>query len=252
MVSLHTYGDGQDLRVCVCDDDYWGVLYLAPQLRGHMAPKILLKQWCQRTSVTSSTTGGVHHRLSSAYYPQSNGRAETAMTTARRIIADCTGRGGSVDTDAVAKAILLYRNTPLANINKSPAQLLFGRVLRDHLPTHPHLLHLHLDWLHSAEEREAAFTKRNMQLVTRYNTASRKLHTLRLGDHVAVQNQGTNCPQRLDRTGTVVELQPHRQCTVRLDGSGRVTIRNRRFLRPISATQPSQATRNEPTTRASV
>jgi len=47
-----------------------------------------------------------------------------------RIIADCTGRDGSVDTDAVARAILQYRNTPISHINKSPAQLLRYDITR--------------------------------------------------------------------------------------------------------------------------
>jgi len=34
----------------------------------------------------------------------------------------------------------------------------------------------------------------------------------------------------------VVDVGPYRQYTIRLDGSGRVTVRNRRFLRPISDT----------------
>ncbi|XP_069972259.1 uncharacterized protein [Penaeus vannamei] len=67
---------------------------------------------------------------------QSNGRAELGVKAARRIIADCTGHDGSVDTDAVARAILQYRNTLISHINKSTAQLLFSRILRDHLPTH--------------------------------------------------------------------------------------------------------------------
>jgi len=51
-------------------------------------------------------TWGVTHRLSSACYAQSNGRAELGVKAARRIIAHCTGRDGSVDTDAVARATL--------------------------------------------------------------------------------------------------------------------------------------------------
>lgn len=48
----------------------------------------------------------------------------------------------------------------------------------------PHLLHLHPDWLLSAEEREAALARRNTQLLTRYNASSKRLYTLRVGDSV--------------------------------------------------------------------
>jgi hypothetical protein len=58
-------------------------------------------------------TCGVEKRLSSAYYPQSNGRAEAAVKTMKRILTTNIPPSGSLDTDEVAKALLLHRNTPL-------------------------------------------------------------------------------------------------------------------------------------------
>ena len=77
---------------------------------------------------------GIKTRVSSAYYPQSNGRAESAVKTAKRILMDNTGPGGSLDTDKVSVALLQYHNTPLRDINASPAQLATGRQLRDGIP----------------------------------------------------------------------------------------------------------------------
>ena len=54
---------------------------------------------------------GVKMRISSAYYPQSNGRAEAAVKSAKRLLMVNTGAGGSLDTDATATAILQYLNT---------------------------------------------------------------------------------------------------------------------------------------------
>ena len=67
--------------------------------------------------------------MSSADYPQSNGRAEAAVKTVKRLLMDNTERGGKVDTDGVAKALLQYRSTPLLGIGFYPAQMLFGRQL---------------------------------------------------------------------------------------------------------------------------
>ena len=47
---------------------------------------------------------GVTHRLSSAEYPQSNGRAEVSVKTAKRIIFDNVSPNGSLHNDKVAKA----------------------------------------------------------------------------------------------------------------------------------------------------
>ena len=52
-----------------------------------------------------------------------------------------------------------------------------------------------------------------------------------VGDRCFVQNQTGNNPNRWDRTGLVVESHPNDQYTIKIDGSGRLTSRNRRFLR---------------------
>ena len=44
------------------------------------------------------------------------------------------------------------------------------------------------------------------------------------------KSRGSN-PKRWDCSGLVVEVLPHNQYTLKIDGSGRLTKRNRRFLR---------------------
>ena len=48
---------------------------------------------------------GVKHRVSSAYFPHSNQRAEGAVKTVKRLIADNTGGSGSLNTDNFAAAM---------------------------------------------------------------------------------------------------------------------------------------------------
>ena len=53
-------------------------------------------------------------------------------------------------------------------------------------------------------------------------------------DTVQVQNQVGNYPSRWDITGIVVEVKPHDQYVIKVHGSGRLTTRNRKFLKKIT------------------
>ena len=63
---------------------------------------------------------------------------------------------------------------------------------------------------------------------------------MQCGDHVFVQNQTGTSPGKWDKVGRVVEILPFDQYVIKVDGSGRITKRNRRFLRliPTSTTDP--------------
>ena len=180
---------------------------------------------------------GIKHRLSSAYFPQSNGRAELAVKMAKRIIANCTHPSGTLDTDAASKAIMQYRNTPLTTVGKSPSQILFGRILRDHIPAATTQYEPHPEWLIKKEERHAATTLRDQYIKKRYDLSSRPLKPLHVGQRVIVQNQGTNHPRLWEHSGTVIEVLPFRRYKIVLDDSQNTTMRNRRFLRPLQATR---------------
>ena len=78
---------------------------------------------------------GVTHTLSSAYFPQSNGRAEVAVRITKRLLEDHVGPDGSLDSDGLVVALLQLRNTPDRESNLSAAEVLFGRQLSDAMPT---------------------------------------------------------------------------------------------------------------------
>ena len=79
----------------------------------------------------------VQHRVSSVGFPHANTRSEIAVKTAKRVLRANTSITGELDNVAVTRAILQYRNTPDRDIGMSPAQLLYGRQLRDFLPGKP-------------------------------------------------------------------------------------------------------------------
>ena len=120
-----------------------------PQFTSHQF-KLFLKTW------------DIHHRLSSAEYPQSNGRAEVGVKTAKRIIRDNISNDGSMNNDRIVSAFLQYKNTPLPDINLSPAQILFHRKLKDNTPSiHSHY-HLNKEWIVAAKKkRENLFAKKS-------------------------------------------------------------------------------------------
>ena len=186
-------------------------------------------------------------RLSSAQYPQSNGRAEAAVKTAKRIIRSNTGEGGTLDCDRASLAILEYLNTPIRIVNKSPAQLTIGRQLRDGVPKAR--LHYMVDahWIQALNNRETQMAENNDKIIA--SRTSRRHSPLYIGNRVRIQNQATKL---WDRTGTIVEALRHRQYNVRLDGSGRISLRNRRHLSIIHAPRPSHESGLPPTSPANL
>ena len=75
---------------------------------------------------------------------------------------------------------------------------------------------------------------------------TKMLIPLTLGQVVLVQNQSGNNPLRWDKSGQIVEVLPYDQYRVKMDGTGRSSLRNRKFLRAI--TPFSDTTTNTPPT----
>ena len=67
---------------------------------------------------------------------------------------------------------------------------------------------------------------------------TKRLPPLSVGDLVRIQNQTGPSPLKWDKTGTVVEVRQFDQYVVRVDGTGRVTLRNRIFLRKYTPVYP--------------
>jgi hypothetical protein len=174
---------------------------------------------------------GVTHRLSSVGNPHANCRAELAVKTVKRLLTDNISPTGSLDVDKFQKAILLYRNTVDPETKSSPALAVFGRPIRDMIPIIPGRYVPHETWRELMGHRELALAKRHSRGHERWNEHTRQLPPLKIGDHVYVQNLTGNFPRRWERTGLVIEVKQHHQYLIRVDGSGRVTLRNRQHLR---------------------
>ena len=88
-------------------------------------------------TVTFLHNWGVHHRVSCVAHPHRNGRTELGVKTVKRMLVGSTGAGGSLNTDAFQRPMLVYRNTPDPVSRFSPAEIIFERRIRDFIPAPP-------------------------------------------------------------------------------------------------------------------
>ena len=189
---------------------------------------------------------GVRHRVSSAYHPHSNNCAETAVKTCKRLLMENMDSQGDLDTDNFGRAMLEYRNTPNADTRLFLAQVVFGRNVRDFIPVLPYKYEPRQEWSLLQEDRERAFAKKLYNDGTRLAMGTRRMPPLSVGDQVLVQNQTGRAPNKWDKSGVIVECKPHNQVNVMMDGSRKVSLRNRQFVRkietpmPVSGVKPSQ------------
>ena len=144
------------------------------------------------------------------------------------MIRENTSPDGSLNNDRFLRAVMSYRNTPDRDTERSPAQVIFGRNLRDFLPAPLQRYKPQPQWVLLRDDREKALRKRALRNMEQLSPGTKELPPLSVHDNVQVQNQVGNHPSRWDITGT-----EHDQYTVKIHGSGRLTTRNRKFLKKI-------------------
>ena len=84
---------------------------------------------------------GIRHICSSPYMPRSNGVAESGVKEMKKLIRANLSSSGILNKASAISGIQMFRNTPRTTTGESPAQLIFGRDIRDSLPCNrQHLL----------------------------------------------------------------------------------------------------------------
>jgi hypothetical protein len=186
-------------------------------------------EFVARESVDFFNRWGVKHWLSSAYFPQSNGRAEVAVKVMKRLLEDNISNDGSLNNDNIVRTLLQQRNTPDRTCKLSPAEILFGKTLRDTMPQLKKSVIIHdsdqiqSQWHQAWLAKEEAIRYRMLTSCEELERGSRELEPLREGNRVLIQNQNKDIgrPNKWDRQGTVIAIKDNDQCLIKVDGSGR-------------------------------
>ncbi|CAJ1061303.1 uncharacterized protein LOC117484300 [Xyrichtys novacula] len=193
----------------------------------------------------------IRHRVSSVAFPQSNGRVEVAVKTAKRLLMSNTGPSGSLDHDRFLRAMIQLRNTPDPDCDLSPAQIIYGRPLRGSL-SFVNRLEKFSDsrvrplWRQAWAAKEDALRTRMSHTTESLRAHSRSLRPLALGARVFLQNQQGPSPTKWDRSSVVVESLSHDQYRVKPPPALRRNLRcrcDRLFPRdaPLRFRLPTQA-----------
>ncbi|KAI5726039.1 hypothetical protein M8J77_023179 [Diaphorina citri] len=170
----------------------------------------------------------IHVNVSSPYHHQGNGAAEACVKIAKTLM-------NKNETEDSSLAMLCYRNTPIPGLHKSPAELMFGRRLRDVLPTHG------MNLKHNSHD-DASFRIRDQQRKSKYKEnydrrhGVRELPKLNIGDKVCITD--------LKRNGIVEGTAGVRSYWIRV--GPRVLRRNRYSLKPLPNVQRSDGNCSNP------
>lgn len=105
------------------------------------------------------------HTTSSPRYPQSNGEAERAVQTVKKLLKKA---------DDSHIALLMYRASPLVS-DVSPAEILMGRKLRTEVPTLPSTLNPQPPDLATLKQKEHRQMKSSVKMTTN-TTRPRSAH----------------------------------------------------------------------------
>ena len=186
---------------------------------------------------------GFDHVTSSPHYPQSNGKAENAVKTVKRLFTKC-----KESKTSEFLALLDWRNTPTEGIGSSPAQRFLGCRCKTLLPVHGTLLKPQ----YPVEQDSQALRKQKERQQQYYDMHSRPLKPLTQGESVRMRLPG----QKTWSPGVCAGLVGPRSYEVKV--GERMFVRNRRQLlktgepanedwqEGIEVTDPQEGTESDP------
>lgn len=229
--DLFTFGDKDYLMTVDYYSNFWEVDYLSDtksitvirKLKSHFArqgiPDIVFSdngpQYSSAEFADFSHAWEFTHKTSSPGHPQSNGKVESAVKTAKRLM-----RKAKMAGQDPYLAILDHRNTPTQGLGTSPAQRLLSRRTRTLLPIRDSLLEP------KVTNNRSGLIKNQQRQAKYYNQTAKDMDPLKPGDVVRVQPFVPNTLWRKARVSTPLG---NRSYAVELD-TGSILRRNRCHL----------------------
>ena len=138
-------------------------------------------QFSSAEFVTFTKVWSFEHSTSSPHYPQSNGKAENAVKTVKRLFTKCRESGQSE-----YRALLDWRNTPTEGVGTSPAQRFFGRRCKTLLP----MTRFQLEPQYSTADDSRALKGQKAKQELYYNRSAKDLTPIPRGAAVRMRLPG--------------------------------------------------------------
>ncbi|KAL1447250.1 hypothetical protein WDU94_013945 [Cyamophila willieti] len=154
----------------------------------------------------------------SPHHSQSNGLAEKAVGIVKNMLDKATHSKQDIQL-----YILNYRNSPVAGLMYSPAQLLLSKNLRSKLPIHDS--HLYPKVVNDPE-----VINKSKQSLTYDKSSLQKAETFSVNDDVLIQDVKSKLWER----GVVVECLDNRSYLVKMCGNGKLFRRNVHFIKKFN------------------
>lgn len=184
---------------------------------------------------TFAQTWELKHRTISPDNSQTNGKVESAIKTAKRLLRKACKAGSDPYL-----AILDYRNTPTQGVGSSPAQRLMSCRTKTLLPATNQLLRPQAS---STAEQRTKLVERQTEQKLYYDRHAKDLQPLSKGDVVRIKPFR---PVEKDwRKAVVIGQTDKRSCTVETSDAG-VYRRNRVHLKRTKEQPPIVQLDNEP------
>lgn len=125
---------------------------------------------------------GIHLNLSTPYWPEQNGAVERQMRNIGKRIKISSIQGTDWKTD-LCEYLTLYHSTPQEMTGLSPGQMMFGREIRNRIPSIHHPPSLNLE-----SSRDRDMIQKEQRKVQSDKSRQAKEHKLERGDVVLLKN----------------------------------------------------------------